>query len=68
MRAYEFLSEDATAGATSTGNVATVVMPLKQKGELSFFGHPMEDFPEYGDTKPLILRRPSLTMKKTKKG
>lgn len=68
MRAYEFLNENATAAATSSGNVATVVMPLKQKGKLSFFGHPMEEMPEYGDTKPLILRRPSLLTKNKKKG
>jgi hypothetical protein len=28
MRAYEFIREDATAGATSSGNIATVSFPL----------------------------------------
>lgn len=28
MRAHEFIREDATAGATSSGNIATVSFPL----------------------------------------
>ena len=30
MRAHEFLKENADAGTTSTGSMATVVMPLGQ--------------------------------------
>ena len=53
MRAFEFLKETATAGATAAGNVATVVKPLlgrgkKKKQEQSFFGGSPEDFPGYG--------------------
>ena len=33
MRAFEFLQENATAGATASGGVATVAMPQTKKGK-----------------------------------
>lgn len=67
MRAIEFLGEDASAGATSSGNVATVVMPQQTKGKKTFFGTPLEDAPEYGSTKPIVLRRPNPLTKENNK-
>lgn len=66
MRAFEFLTENASSGATSSGNVATVVMPQQKKKELTFFGAPMEEFPEYGTVEPVVIRRnnPSTENKK----
>ena len=39
MRASEFITENASAGATSSGSIATVAMPLglQKRSEGSFF-------------------------------
>lgn len=66
MRAYEFLKENASSGATSAGNVAVVVKPLQDNGTDTFFGVDTEDFPSYGNT--TIIRRPSPTAEINKKG
>ena len=66
MRAYEFLKENASSGATSAGNVAVVVKPLQDNGKDTFFGADLEDFPPYGNT--TIIRRPSPTAEIKKKG
>lgn len=67
MRAIEFLGENATAGATSSGNVATVAMPQQTKDKTTFFGTPLEDAPKYGSTKPIVLRRSNPLTKENKK-
>ena len=47
MRAFEFITETATSGGTSAGNIATVVKPLrKNKKGQSFFGCDTDDMPE----------------------
>ena len=66
MRAYEFLKENASSGATAAGSVATVVKPLQDSGDQTFFGAGTEDFPPYGST--TIIRRPSPTAEIKKKG
>jgi len=67
VRAYEFIIENATTGGTSSGSVATVVMPqvTSKKGE-TFFGGDLDDQPEYGDT-VAVIRRPSPTADTTNK-
>ena len=60
MRAYEFIKENASAGGTSAGNVATVVKPLTTKGEETFFGGDTSKYPKYGDI-TAVIRRPSPT-------
>ena len=72
MRAHEFIIESASSGATTSGNVATVVKPLQGSGKETFFGANPDDFPPYGSTAPFaIIRRPSpfaeLKNKRTKK-
>lgn len=62
MRAHEFIKENASAGGTSAGNVATVVQPLLKNEEESFFGGDMKKYPKYGDTSAIaVIRRPSPT-------
>lgn len=65
MRAYEFIKENATAGATSAGNIATVTKPLvKDKKGKTFFGGDLDEFPKYGDTGAVVvIRRTSPTAK-----
>ena len=65
MRAYEFIKENASAGGTSAGNVATVVKPqVTNKKGVTFFGGDMEELPNYGDTKAVaVIRRTSPTAK-----
>lgn len=63
MRAHEFIKENASAGSTSSGNVATVVKPqvTGKEGE-TFFGGNMDDYPKYGDVfNIVVIRRPSPT-------
>lgn len=63
MRAYEFIKENATAGGTSAGNIATVVKPQVQnkKGQ-TFFGGDSDKYPKYGDVSAVaVIRRPSPT-------
>ena len=57
MRAFEILSETASAGATSSGSVATVAKPLTKKRAATFFGAEETDMPEYGSTEPVVIRR-----------
>jgi len=69
MRAFEFLKETASSGATTAGNVASVVKPLQQNNKnQSFFGTNLDDYPPYGST-VAIIRRPGLVdeIKKQKK-
>lgn len=63
MRAHEFIKENASAGGTSAGNVATVVKPqiTTEEGE-TLFGGTMDDHPKYGNTANVaVIRRPSPT-------
>lgn len=63
MRAHEFIKENASAGGTSAGNVATVVKPqvTGKKGQ-TFFGGEDDKFPKYGDIATIaVIRRPSPT-------
>lgn len=58
MRAYEFINESATAGASCSGNVATVVKPLRNGDSgASFFGGDLDEYPKYGDTDIAVIRR-----------
>ena len=66
MRAYEFLKENASSGATSAGNVAAVAMPQLSDNGQSFFGVPDEDFPPYGSI--AMIRRVGPTAESNKKG
>ena len=65
MRAYEFLNENASAGGTSAGNVATVTKPLRKgKNNGTFFGGDSDEMPKYGDTGAVVvIRRTSPTAK-----
>lgn len=56
MRAYEFINEDASAGATSSGSVASVALPLTHSG-----------FADVGNSSPIVLRRTYPNTKKKKK-
>jgi len=69
MRAHEFIKENASAGGTSSSNVATVVKPqITTKDGETMFGGSMEDHPEYGNiTKVTVIRRPSPTAEAAKK-
>ena len=63
MQAHEFIKENASAGGTSAGNVATIVMPqmVDEEGE-TFFGNSSGRFPKYGDIANVaVIRRPSPT-------
>ena len=68
MRAYEFLKENASAGATAAGNVATVVKPLQGDKKQSFFGADPEDYPPYGSTVAIIRRTGPTAEANNKKG
>ena len=63
MRAHEFIKENASAGGTSAGNVATVVKPqITNKEGQTFFGGDSDDTPEYGNIDTIaVIRRPSPT-------
>lgn len=65
MRAYEFLQENASSGATAAGSVATVVKPLQDSGDQTFFGATDEDFPPYGNI--AMIRRVGPTAEANKK-
>ena len=71
MRAHEFLKESATAGATGSGSVATVVQPVggkKRRADQFFGGDPNASI--YSNTPVAVIRRPSPTAEagKNKKG
>lgn len=65
MRAYEFLKENATSGATGSGSVATVVKPLGSvhRREQFFGGDPNASI--YSNN-PMARRNDSPTKKKKK--
>jgi hypothetical protein len=67
MKVHEILSETATAGATSSGNIATVVSPHlaigKKRGKKSYIGDPWG-----GKSGTKAPKPPKVKQKKNKNG
>ena len=67
MRAFEFLRENSTSGATSAGNVATVAQPQGGIHRRGFFGGDPKASIYHGNPMAVIRREDPTTEKKKKK-
>ena len=67
MRAFEFLQENASAGATASGAVATVAFPQGKKGkQVGFFGQYVNAGEDTPAEDVVVLKRDGSSKKKSK--